>query len=63
MTVKTIIDNEQGRKWEIKKHGEDDYTVAYFEFFQSCGWREVKMGPTEHLSKEIIEYEFECEVA
>ncbi len=63
MTVKTIIDNEQGRKWEINKHGEDDYTVAYFEFFQSIGWRELKAGPVEHWSKEALESEFDCKVA
>lgn len=63
MTVKTIIDNEQGRKWEIIKHGNDDYTVAYFEFFQPIGWRELKTGPVEHWSKEALEWEFDCEIA
>jgi len=29
MIVKTIVDNDAGRKWEISKHGENRYSVKY----------------------------------
>lgn len=63
MLVKTVIDNENGKKWEINKVDNDRYTVTYSEFFQSIGWKEINIGPVEYWSKEAIEYEFDCEVA
>lgn len=65
MKVKTIIDNENGRKWEIYKNGDlcgnEDYSVKYYEFFTSCGWRLTYIEP--HCSRDYIEYEFEIKVA
>ncbi len=50
MKVKTIIDNENGRKWEIYKHENKAgfpypvYTVNYYEFFKVGGWRLISDG-------------------
>lgn len=61
MLVKTIVDNESGRKWEIVKHEADRYSVKYYEFFQSIGWR---LTTTDRdYSKACIEYMFDCPVA
>lgn len=61
MTVKTIVDNENGRKWEISKIDDDTYSVAYFEFFQSIGWR--RLFAPERYSKDAVELEFDTKVA
>jgi hypothetical protein len=61
MLVKTIADNENGRKWEIIKHEADRYSVNYYEFFRSIGW---KLTATERdYTKDCIEWEFDCVVA
>lgn len=71
MIVKTIVDEENGRKWDIIKHENKAgyscpvYTVNYFEFFKSCGWREISNGAkhNEYCSKEYIEEEFDVKIA
>lgn len=61
MLINTITDNESGRKWEITKVAEDSYSVAYFEFFQSTGWR--RLFKPELYSKDAVEWEFDIKVA
>lgn len=71
MKVKTITDNENGRKWEIIKHENKEgypspvYTVNYFEFFRSRGWCKLFEGAKlkDYYTKEAIEAEFETKVA
>ena len=71
MKVKTIIDNENGKKIEIIKHENKQgfpypvYTVNYFEFYKACGWREISNGAKhqDYYTKEAIEKEFEIKVA
>lgn len=62
MIVKKIIDNENGKRWDIIKHEENRYSVNYYEYFQATGWRQYKM-PKEYLTKECVEFEFDCTVA
>lgn len=62
MVVKTIVDNEKGRKWEIIKHGEDRYSYNYYEFLKTIGWKKMS-NETEYCSKDIIEFEFDIKVA
>lgn len=61
MTVKTITDNENGRKWEIIKNGDNLYSVKYYEFFQSTGWRLTVTD--EGYTKDLIEWEYDIKVA
>lgn len=61
MLVKVLEDKENGRKWEIYKDGENDYSYRYYEYFKECGWR--KYGEDKNYSKEAIEWEFDIKVA
>lgn len=61
MTVKTIVDNENGRKWEIVKSVDNLYNVNYYEFFQDTGWRLT--GTDEGYAKDAVEWEYDIEVA
>ena len=67
MLVKQIIDNETGRRWDIIKHEENRYSVKYYEFFSSTGWRLTKtdrnFSEPDYYSKDLIEYMFEITVA
>lgn len=62
MKVREIIDDENGRRWDIFKKTEDQYFYKYYEFFKSCGWRLLGQdGGHEqgfYWSKDAIEYEF-----
>lgn len=58
MLVKTI--EEYGRKWEIYKNGENDYSFLYYEYFENIGW---KYCFTENnYTKDAIEYELDVEL-
>lgn len=63
MKVREIIDDENGRRWDIFKKTEDQYFYKYYEFFSSCGWRFVcqdgghKQG--YYWGKNEIEREFD----
>lgn len=61
MLIRTIENKKSGRKWEIYKNGEDNYSYKYFEFFQCCGWRQY--GSEENYTKDAIEWEFDIEIA
>lgn len=62
MVVKTIVDEENGRKWEIIKHAENRYSVKYYEFFRSIGWRFIS-ADRYYYTKDCIEWKFDCIVA
>lgn len=62
MLVKEIIDIENGTKYEIYKNNENDYSYKYFEYFQSCGWRQIGKEQANR-SKDLIEWEFDIKVA
>lgn len=53
MKVRTIIDKENGRKWDIYKGTDGLYSVIYAEYFSSCGWRE--MWEDINYTKEAVE--------
>lgn len=57
MLIKTILDNEDGRKWEIFKKSENDYFYKYYEFFAQIGWRLI--NESNSYSKDAIEWEFD----
>lgn len=62
MLVKTIENKENGTKFEIYKNGENDYSYKYFEFYQSCGQRQIGKEE-ENYTKECIEEDFMTKVA
>lgn len=62
MVVKQMIDQNNGRRWDIIKHEEDRYSVNYYEYFQTLGWKLYKF-PKEYYTKVGIELEFDCIVA
>ena len=49
MVIRTILDEENGRKWEIFKKSDNEYFYKYYEFFKQIGWRST--GRTgDHIS-------------
>jgi hypothetical protein len=66
MKVKTITDEQDGRKWEIYKKADNQYYYKYYEFFGATGWRLTGQsgGNAEgYYTKAAIEWEFETTVA
>lgn len=61
MLIKTITDNENGRKWEIYKESNNNYSYRYYEYYKAIGWRLITSE--NNYSKDCIEYEFDIEVA
>ncbi|HHW90489.1 MAG TPA: hypothetical protein GX745_06290 [Clostridiales bacterium] len=63
MKVRTITDEQDGRKWEIYKKSDNEYYYKYYEFFQAAGWRLTGQSgghaDGHYYTKEAIEYEFE----
>lgn len=62
MLVKTITDEENGKKWEIYKKSENEFFYKYYEFFKSCGWRfAAREGDDNngYFTKSAIEWEFD----
>lgn len=66
MLIKTIIDKDSGRKWEIYKKSDNEYFYKYYEFFKQFGWRFTgRKGDHNngYLTKDCIEYDFDITVA
>ena len=66
MIVKTIINKEDGQKWEIFKKSDNEYFYKYYEFFSQIGWKYTGRDGDHtdgYLSKECIESEFEILIA
>lgn len=42
MLIKTIIDHQEGRKWEFYKEEDNKhYYFIYYEFYSQIGWRKI----------------------
>lgn len=61
MLVKTLVDEQNGRKWEIYKKSDNQYFYKYYEFFKQVGWK-FTGGEGDHLngylSKDCIQWQF-----
>jgi hypothetical protein len=59
MLVKTIIDSETGKKWEIYVTNEGKYYYKYYEFFDKIGWKFLSQEGGTHYcyDKDAIEWE------
>lgn len=60
MLIKTIIDNKNGKKWEIFKDSDNKYSYKYYEFYQTIGWRII--FKEANYSKDAIEWEFNIQI-
>lgn len=61
MLIRTITDEENGRKWEIHKKQDNEYFYKYFEYFKQCGWRLTARDGDHikgYLTKDLIQWEF-----
>lgn len=68
MKIKTITDEDSGRRWEIYKKADDQYYYKYYELFRAIGWRLTGQsgGKAEgggYYTKEAIEWELDTTVA
>ena len=66
MLIKKIVDENEGRKWEIYKKAENEYFYKYYEFFNQMGWKfTAREGDhiNGYLTKEVIQYQFDILVA
>lgn len=61
MVVHEVVNESEGRKWQVVKCGEGRYSVSYFEFYQAIGWRCLCVE--ENWSKGAVEFEFGVSVA
>lgn len=61
MIVKTIIDADNGRKWEISKKSDEGYTIKYYEYFNSIGWISHCEDTTVY-SKQVVEDMFDIKL-
>jgi hypothetical protein len=65
MLINTILDEENGRKWEIYKKSENEYFYKYYEFFKQIGWRLTGREGDHikgYIAKECIQWEFDVMV-
>lgn len=65
MLIKTICDNENGRKWEIFKKSENSYYYKYYEFFRKIGWRLTITAGNDrdgYFTKDYIEWDFNISI-
>lgn len=67
MKIKTITDEDSGRRWEIYKRADNQYYYKYYEFFNAIGWRLTGQSGGHadgwYYTKDAIEWEFEITVA
>jgi hypothetical protein len=60
--IKTIINENDGRKWEIYKKSDNEYFYKYYEFFKQLGWHFTGRTGDHiqgYLSKDCIQYQFD----
>lgn len=65
MLIRTITDEQEGRKWEIYKKSDDEYFYKYYEFFSTIGWRFTGREGDHikgYLTKDCIEWQFDIMV-
>jgi len=61
MLIRTITDEQEGRKWEIYKKSANEYFYKYYEYFKSCGWRFTAREGDHikgYLTKDCVEWKF-----
>lgn len=56
-----IMDEENGRKWEIEKQDETKYKYTYYEYFARLGWRKTGKEETDY-TKDVIEHLFDIKI-
>jgi len=62
MLIRTITDNENGRKWEIFKKSDNEYFYKYYEYFKQIGWKLTgRTGDhiNGYLTKDYIQWDFD----
>jgi hypothetical protein len=58
MLIRTIIDESEGRKWEIYKEKDNKhYRYIYYEFYSQIGWR--KITEEKNYTKNAIEWDLD----
>jgi hypothetical protein len=60
--IKIIINENDGRKWEIYKKSDNEYFYKYYEFFKQIGWRLTGREGDHikgYITKDCIKYQFE----
>ena len=65
MPIKTIVDNKDGRKWEIYKKSDNEFFFKYYEYFKSIGWKlTAREGDSVkgYMTKDLIEWQFDVAV-
>ena len=53
MLIKTITDEQEGKKWEIYEEDNKHYRCIYYEFYSQIGWR--KITEEKNFTKDAIE--------
>lgn len=53
MLIKTITDEQEGKKWEIYEEDNKHYRYIYYEFYSQIGWR--KITEEKNFTKDAIE--------
>ena len=56
MLIRTIIDQDNERKWEIYQN-DNRYSYKYYEFYNNISWR--LLWSEENFTKDAIEFEFD----
>jgi hypothetical protein len=56
MVVRTITDEENGKRWDIIKHEENRYDYAYYEYYKSIGWK--RLSTDRGYTKDCIMFMF-----
>ena len=54
MLIKTITDEQEGKKWEIYEEDNKHYSYIYYEFYSQIGWR--KITEEKNFTKDAIEW-------
>ena len=65
MLIRTILDEQNGRKWEVFKKSDNQYFYKYYEYFKQCGWRYTGRTGDHikgYLTKDCIQWEFDISI-
>ena len=54
MLIKTITDEQEGKKWEVYEEDNKHYCYIYYEFYSQIGWR--KITEEKNFTKDAIEW-------
>jgi len=56
-----IMDEVDGKKWEIEKQEDSHYMYTYYEYYTQIGWRKIGKTNTDY-TKEAIEAKFDIKI-